>query len=51
MMQIVGVLEVMLRFLGTVMGTSTLQDWPLDCWETPVKGIVSRWVTLMVRVL
>ena len=51
MMQMVGVLEVMLRFLGTVMGTWTLQDRSLDCWKTQLRGIASRLATLMVRVL
>ena len=50
-MQTVGVLQVMPRFPGTVMGTSTHQDRSLECWKTPAKGTVSMLVVLMVRVL
>ena len=37
MMQMVAVLDVMLRFLGTEMETSTLQDRSLDCRKTPAE--------------
>ena len=50
-MPMVTVLQVMPRFLGTVMGGSTYPDRSLDNWKTPVKGTVSRLLVVMVRVL
>ena len=47
----VAVLQVMPRFLGTVMGTSTHQDRSMDCWKSPAKGTASWLGVVMVRVL